>query len=152
MSPYLKLPDEIEKYVTIVNIPLPDRDDLRLRLNQIKDNADINPDLEKYIIDSALGMTDMEADLAFRLAKEKVGLNSKKATVIISNEKEQIIKKSGILDYYQVDADLEKNVGGLDNLKLWLMQLEYSLKKPVTQKVDGMKVSTLHSLDFRLFF
>lgn len=129
MSPYLKLPDEIEKYVTIVNIPLPDRDDLRLRLNQIKDNADINPDLEKYIIDSALGMTDMEADLAFRLAKEKVGLNSKKATVIISNEKEQIIKKSGILDYYQVDADLEKNVGGLDNLKLWLMQRSKSFER-----------------------
>lgn len=37
-------------------------------------------------------------------------------------------------------------------LKLWLMQLEYSLKKPITEKVDGMKVSTLHSLDFRLFF
>lgn len=37
-------------------------------------------------------------------------------------------------------------------LKLWLMQLEYSLKKPISEKVDGMKVSTLHSLDFRLFF
>jgi len=37
-------------------------------------------------------------------------------------------------------------------LKLWLMQLEYSLKKPVTSQIDGMKVSTLHSLDFRLFF
>lgn len=37
-------------------------------------------------------------------------------------------------------------------MKLWLMQLEYSLKKPITEKVDGMKVSTLHSLDFRLFF
>ena len=48
----------------------------------------------------------MEADLAFRLAKEKVGLNSKEAARIIANEKEQIIKKSGILDYYQVNEEL----------------------------------------------
>ncbi len=122
MSPFLKLPDELEKYVTIVNVPLPDRDDLQVRLDVVKDKAEVNPDLEKYLIDSALGMTDMEADLAFRLAKQKVGLNSKDATRIISNEKEQIIKKSGILDYYQVNEELEKNVGGLNNLKLWLKQ------------------------------
>lgn len=122
MSPFLKLPDELEKYVTILNIPLPDRDDLKTRLSTISGSENINPDLEKYIIDSALGMTDMEADLAFRLAKEKVGLNSKDATRIIANEKEQIIKKSGILDYYQVNEELEKSVGGLNNLKTWLKQ------------------------------
>ena len=100
MSPFLKLPDEVEKYVTIINVPLPDREDLKRRLDDVvrNDNLNINPDLEAYIVDSALGMTDMEADLAFRLAKEKVGLNSKDATRIIANEKEQIIKKSGILD------------------------------------------------------
>jgi ATP-dependent 26S proteasome regulatory subunit len=122
MSPFLKLPDELEKYVTILNVPLPDRDDLKTRLSTISGSENINPDLEKYLIDSALGMTDMEADLAFRLAKEKVGLNSKEATRIIANEKEQIIKKSGILDYYQVNEELEKSVGGLNNLKTWLKQ------------------------------
>lgn len=122
MSPFLKLPEEIEKYVTIINIPLPDKDDLKLRLDYIKEKENVNPDLEKLLLDSALGLTDMEADLAFRLAKVKVGLNSKDATRIISNEKEQIIKKSGILDYYQVNEDLEKSVGGLDTLKNWLKQ------------------------------
>ena len=122
LSPFLKLPDELEKYLTIVNVPLPDREDLKTRLSTIISDENVNPDLENYLIDSALGMTDMEADLAFRLAKEKVGLNSKEATRIIANEKEQIIKKSGILDYYQVTEELEKSVGGLNNLKLWLKQ------------------------------
>lgn len=37
-------------------------------------------------------------------------------------------------------------------LKLWLMQLEYSLKAP-TKSMDGdVKLSAIHSLDFRLFF
>lgn len=121
VGPYTKLPIEIEKYITIVNIDLPDRDDLRIRLRYVagKDYT-INPDLEKFIIDSALGLTDTEADLAFRLAKEKVGLNRPECVQIIANEKEQIIKKSGILDYIPVNMSLNETVGGLENLKKWL--------------------------------
>lgn len=37
-------------------------------------------------------------------------------------------------------------------VKLWLMQLEYSLKQPLKSKINDTKVSTLHSLNFRLFF
>lgn len=122
LSPLKKLPEEIEKYVTIINMPLPDRNDLKIRLKHISGDMDIDPELEKHIIDSALGLTDSEADLAFRLANKVVGLDKKDAIRIIANEKEQIIKKSGILDYVQVDMNLSKNVGGLDNLKVWLKQ------------------------------
>ena len=136
MSPFLKLPDEVEKYVTILNVPLPDREDLQARLNDLKKNnsIEINEDLEKYIIDSALGMTDMEADLAFRLAKEKVGLNTKEATRIISNEKQQIIKKSGILDYYEVNQDIDSNVGGLGNLKSYLKERSKLFERKAKEK------------------
>jgi hypothetical protein len=37
-------------------------------------------------------------------------------------------------------------------LKLWLMQLEYSMKAPVKSTDGVMKLSAIHSLDFRLFF
>lgn len=37
-------------------------------------------------------------------------------------------------------------------LKLWFAQLEYNLKQPIKSEVDGVKPSTLHSLNFRLFF
>lgn len=37
-------------------------------------------------------------------------------------------------------------------VKLWLMQLEYSLKQPIKSKIDGTEISTLHSLNFRMFF
>ena len=81
------MPVEAEKYITILNVDLPNRDDLRIRLHYVagKDYS-ISPDLEKFILDSALGLTDTEADLAFRLAKEKVGLNSKECIKIIANE------------------------------------------------------------------
>jgi SpoVK/Ycf46/Vps4 family AAA+-type ATPase len=121
-GPFIKIPDELEKFITVVNIPLPDRTDLKKLLTRVAGETSINDDFEKYFIDSALGMTDMEADLAFRLAKEKIGLNTQEASQIIAQEKEQIIKKSGILDYYQVNENLEKSLGGLENLKGWLRQ------------------------------
>ncbi|WP_421948588.1 AAA family ATPase [Phaeodactylibacter xiamenensis] len=122
VGPFVKFPPELEKFITVVNIPLPDRNDLEKRLNVILKKEALNDDLKKYLIDSALGMTDMEADLAFRLAKQKSGLNTPEAARIVANEKEQIIKKSGILDYFQVNQDLDKTVGGLENLKTWLKQ------------------------------
>lgn len=137
MSPYVKLPEEIEKYVTIVNVPLPNKEDLKKRLSAVLQSDDINPDLEDYIIDAALGMTDTEAELAFKLAKEKVGLQSKEAARIVSNEKKQIIKKSGILDYYEVNQDLDSNVGGLDRLKTWLRQRNKAFERKA--KSFGLK-------------
>jgi hypothetical protein len=37
-------------------------------------------------------------------------------------------------------------------IKLWLMQLDYSLKNPVKSKDGDVKLSAIHSIDFRLFF
>ena len=121
ISPFTQFPVELDKYITLKAIPLPDKTDLELRLNAVAGkDADINPDLKKYLVNSAMGLTDTEADLAFRLAKEKDGFRSMDAVQVISSEKEQIIRKSGILDYVKVDASLEGSVGGLDKLKTWL--------------------------------
>lgn len=140
ISPFTQFPVELDKYITLKSIPLPDKEDLSLRLDAVAGReANINPDLKKYLIDSALGLTDTEAELAFRLAKEKDGFRSMNAVQVISSEKEQIIRKSGILDYVNVEASLENSVGGLDSLKTWLRRRskafeikakEFGLKEP----------------------
>ena len=128
LSPSYQLPDEIEKYVTVISVPLPDRRDLDLRFKSVY-SGQIDEDLKKYILDAALGLTDTEAELAFRLANQMVGLNNRDAVQIVAHEKEQIIKKSGILDYVQVNLDMKNNVGGLDNLKMWLKQRSKSFER-----------------------
>jgi hypothetical protein len=114
------LPVELEKYITVIDLPLPGKIDLEATLNLVARNAEVDLDneLKKKLVDSALGMTVMEADLAFCLAavKDKLGVNSPR---IVALEKEQIIKKSGLLDYFQVSESL-KSIGGMENLKLWL--------------------------------
>lgn len=130
VSSVMTLPTELEKYVTVVEIPLPGRFDLeKVLMNVTKNaNAELNDELKKRLIDSALGMTVMEADLAYCLAavKNKFDDNSPRTVAL---EKEQIIKKSGLLDCYQVNEDL-RNVGGMEYLKSWLekRKLAYDFK------------------------
>ena len=120
VSSILTLPVELEKYITVIEIPLPGRVDLEIVLNTVSKNAktEIDNDLKKKLIDAALGMTVMEADLAYCLAavRDNFNFNSPRT---VAFEKEQIIKKSGLLDYFQVNENL-KSVGGMEILKEWL--------------------------------
>ena len=127
VSSVLNLPIELEKYITVLEMPLPGRVDLEIVLKTVSKNAkkEIDNDLKKKLIDSALGMTVMEADLAYCLAavKDEFGINSPRT---VAFEKEQIIKKSGLLDDFQVNESL-KSVGGMNNLTDWLEKRKQAL-------------------------
>lgn len=129
VSASYKLPTELEKYVTVLNIPLPNRLDLDKTLQQVERDTKItlSSELRNRLIDAALGMTSMEADLAFCLAavKDNLGNNS---PYIVSAEKEQIIRKSGILDYFPKNESL-RDVGGMDELKDWLQKRQMAYEK-----------------------
>lgn len=129
LSAIYKLPTELEKYVTVLNIPLPDRTDMERTLavieRQTKKNLSI--EMRNKMVDAALGMTSMEADLAFCLAAVKDGLGDN-APYTVSAEKEQIIRKSGILDFFPKNESL-KDVGGMDVLKDWLFKRQKAYEK-----------------------
>lgn len=129
LSAVYKLPIELEKYVTVLNIPLPDRGDMEKTLGVVERQCKINLTIEmrNRMVDAALGMTSMEADLAFCLAAVKDDLGSN-APYTVSSEKEQIIKKSGILDYFPKNESL-KDVGGMDILKDWLFKRQKAYEK-----------------------
>ena len=130
LSSVLNLPTELEKYITVVDLPLPGRADLEQVLLNVAQGTKtaLDADLIKKLVDAALGMTVMEADLAFCLAAVRNTLDHN-SPATVSKEKEQIIKKSGLLDYYQVQEEL-KSVGGMSNLKGWLekRKLAFDLK------------------------
>lgn len=92
---------------------------------QCKINLSI--EMRNRMVDAAMGMTSMEADLAFCLAAVKDDLGDN-APYTVSSEKEQIIKKSGILDYFPKNEDL-KDVGGMDVLKDWLFKRQKAYEK-----------------------
>lgn len=67
-------------------------------------------------MDASLGLTEVEAENA--LSKSAVRTQTLDPREI-QNEKKQIVKKSGLLEFMETDVDLQK-VGGLQNVKAWL--------------------------------
>jgi ATP-dependent 26S proteasome regulatory subunit len=126
-SPFLRIAPELQKDITVIDFPLPDIEDLRELLHnilsEVKEQADITVELDKptedRILQAALGLTSKEAENA--LAKTLVidGKLDADDVSIVFSEKQQIIRKSGLLEYYPSSETLD-DVGGLDALKEWL--------------------------------
>lgn len=124
ISPMLKLPAELEKEVTVIDYPLPGTDDLNTLLEgirqSVKGNAQINtnltPDDREHLLNAAQGLTANEAENVF--AKSLVEKRGFDISIIVS-EKEQIIRKTGMLEYYRASEEFG-DVGGMELLKQWL--------------------------------
>ena len=127
ISPTLEIPPELEKDVTVVDFPLPDIAAhaalLDRILAEVKDRKDIQitlPDrAREQVLKAALGLTLGEAENVFAKILVDTGRLDQDAVAGVFSEKRQIIRKSGLLDYYDTDVRFE-HVGGLDNLKEWL--------------------------------
>jgi SpoVK/Ycf46/Vps4 family AAA+-type ATPase len=123
----LVLPSELEKDVSVIDYPLPDLGDMQALLEKIerglKANSRFRIDLEgedrETLLQSALGLTLNEARNVFAKALVSDGSLSVKDVALVVAEKEQLVRKSGILEYYPAQASFAQ-VAGLDELKSWL--------------------------------
>lgn len=125
IAPDLVIPETLQKDMTICNFPLPTMDEIKKKLeSMISQNKKVKSDLlteadKEKLCKAALGLTLQEAENAFALAM----VNDGKVTVddikIIMEEKMQVIKKTGILEFVKSDLSIN-DIGGLENLKSWL--------------------------------
>lgn len=127
ISPDLVIPETLQKDVVIFDFPLPTSDEIKQRLNRmIATNKSINTstltdeDKDK-LCKGALGLTMQEAENAFALAMVNDGKLEISDLSTILEEKMQVIRKTGMLEYVQSDLGID-DIGGLDNLKKWLLK------------------------------
>ncbi len=121
VSNILKIPQQLEKDLTVLEFSLPDKDELGRTLDTIADSGQVKApkgDFREQCLDAALGMTSAEAENAFALCLVK---KKEFVPAIIMEEKRQVIRKGGILEFYPVKQGLEA-VGGLNTLKTWLQK------------------------------
>lgn len=126
-SPFLTLPEDLQKDVTIVDFELPSFEEIKAVLEQMiqmnEQNGRIQIDLDEEgkerLAKAALGLTLSEAENAFARAIVEDGKLEAQDVEIVLQEKEQIIKKTGILEFIRSDLKMA-DVGGLENLKRWL--------------------------------
>lgn len=127
VSPDLVIPETLQKDIVIYDFPLPNLEDISSRLQKMLDaNKRINSDTltdedRESLCKAALGLTMQEAENAFALAMVNDGGLNKDDINIILEEKMQVIRKTGMLEYVQSDLSIN-DIGGLDNLKRWLLK------------------------------
>lgn len=115
LSPVQVIPTDIEKSVAIIDWALPNREELKQIASGIAAQLKTKPDMEA-VADAALGLTEVEAENAMAKAAVKTGMLDPKT---IQDEKKQIIRKSGLLEYVETEES-EATVGGLGNVKAFL--------------------------------
>ena len=133
VAPRLDLPGDLEKEITYLDLPLPNRDELGAMLDQavqeireIAEEGDertkealavLEPQLadRDKIVSAAAGLTRAE----WENVVAKCFVQRRLETTLINQEKKQIVKKGGLLEFFETPESMA-SVGGLDNLKEWV--------------------------------
>jgi MoxR-like ATPase len=127
ISPVMEIPAELDKEITVINFPQPTKEDLAELLDKILEdvrhlkNVQIELDEEgrERLLQAALGLTLSEAENVFaKIIVQNQRLSGEHVNEVFA-EKQQIIRKSGLLEYYSTNEDFA-HIGGLTILKDWL--------------------------------
>jgi|SRR5579875_491562 len=128
MSPQASIPMELEKLITVVKYELPTREQVIEQLEGMEQylrhkELPVPEGRERdAIIHSLVGMTQTEIK---NVLKKSVSKNRRIDLAEITAEKEQVIRKTGLLEYITKLGDMS-NVGGMDVIKTWLEDAYYA--------------------------
>lgn len=115
------VPPELEKMITVFDIPLPTPPQIEEILDDYAQGFGISldEDTKNELTASFKGLSDFEIRQILNLAYQQSGTIDRNDKALVLREKEQVIKKSGMLEIVPYSADLE-DVGGLNELKAYL--------------------------------
>jgi len=153
VSPIKKIPPELERDITVIELELPTRDEIKTVFDSLYSPPDANAlaavrkaigeisiDEQEKIIQAGMGMTFSEADNAFAKTFIEYSANkSEPLAKLVVREKAIAVKKSGILEYYEPKQTAD-DIGGLENLKAWLkMRSKAFTKKALEAGIPSPK-------------
>ena len=121
LSPQLTVPPDLEKAVVVIDWPLPDQDELASILEMAERDVPAHIPVElngdrQIVVQAMQGLTAFEARSALASAIIAAGKLSDDVVPHIVAEKKQIVRKSGLLEFFETDVSMEQ-VGGLPHLK-----------------------------------
>ncbi|PQJ97280.1 AAA family ATPase [Chromatium okenii] len=123
ISSQVLLPPELEKFITLFELPLPDETVISEELDSYTTAYDTKLDAtsRSKLALALQGLTRYEIGQLINRSYQRSGKISLDDLDLVLTEKAQIIKKSGILEMLTVREKLE-DIGGLGKLKPWLQQ------------------------------
>lgn len=123
VTPTRKIPAELRDDAVVVDLPLPDTDEIRAVMEKVTQapgvRVNLTPDGWRRLAQAGLGMT---AGQVSRLIAETVvrdrTLDDRHIDAVTA-QKQEVIRESEALEFYPVNETLD-DVGGLEVLKKWL--------------------------------
>ena len=140
VAPTLRMSADLSKDVTVLEFGLPGLDDFNRLLDRIiedvkdKPNIQVNLDGEgrERLLRAAQGLTLKEAENVFAKTLVLDGKIDADDVTVVFSEKQQIIRKSGLLEYYEAYEKIS-HVAGLENLKQWLAKRSMAFSDRATE-------------------
>jgi len=124
ISNILVIPKELEKFITILEMDYLNSDELKkIILKFIKDN-ELDAVKDSLIDELAVafkGLTEFEVNNLLALSYADDGELTRRDLRLIFDQKQQMIKKAGILEMIPLKETIE-DIGGLENLKEWFIR------------------------------
>ena len=124
VSTILVIPRELEKFITILEIDYLNNDEIKQIITAfIKDNG-LGAVTESLIDELSVafkGLTEFEIYNLLALSYADDGELTKRDLRLIFDQKQQMIKKAGILEMIPL-KETTQDIGGLENLKEWFIR------------------------------
>jgi AAA+ superfamily predicted ATPase len=123
LSPSFTVPNDLEKSIVMLDWPLPEAEELGKILARVERTlpASVKVTLNgnrDSVVKSLLGLTAFEAESVLLSAVAATGELGDSVITHVVKEKAQIIRKSGVLEYYDTSLTMA-DVGGLGALKAY---------------------------------
>src|SRR6202162_2181166 len=128
-SPKIEIPAWLQGLVEFLELPLPDRRRLRQIIDEVVVRISRNHTLQRKldpkgydtVVESLRGLTEEEAERAISQALvTRYSLCPEIASDVLETKK-SLLRRSEMLEFVEADEAFP-NLGGLDNLKRWLVQ------------------------------
>ncbi len=119
LTPSSDVPPELAGHATVIEWPLPDRAEIAALVDQLAEQYSLELNGQRdNAIDAAVGLTFEEAQACY--SKSIVQLR-KIDPAMVAKEKKRVIARERVLEWYDPLPGGLNAVGGLENLKTWLM-------------------------------
>ncbi len=127
ICPVIEIPRELETEITVVDVPFPAIDEIEKMLHQVisRERARetllqaLVPEMRDALVKAGSGLSSQQIMQTFRKALTGKQTISPHEVDMVMEEKRQVVKKSGLLELYRQDMDINQ-LGGFSNLKKWL--------------------------------
>jgi SpoVK/Ycf46/Vps4 family AAA+-type ATPase len=117
----INLPAELREVFTVVDFPLPQATEIKEEIERLMVGQSLSENLLTDLVRAAQGLSLERLRRVLARAIAQNGKLEPEDVELILEEKRQTIRQTQILDYYPAQEQIS-DIGGLDNLKEWLLR------------------------------